>query len=99
MISADLLFELKTSISLAGKYRREGCVSKRHFAAPGVARLVGSGDIIVREELRGSETVGDEISRQSERKREIERETERGGQVDREGRGRGRSGGMETVRA
>jgi hypothetical protein len=53
VISADLLSELKASIPLAGKCRREGCVSKRHFAAPGVARHIGSGDIIVREELRG----------------------------------------------
>lgn len=39
----------KASIPLAGKCRREGCVSKRHFAASGVARRFGSGDVIERD--------------------------------------------------
>lgn len=43
----------KASIPLAGKCRREGCVSKRHFAASGVARRFGGGDVIAREEPRG----------------------------------------------
>lgn len=50
---ADPLPGPGASIPLAGKCRREGCVSKRHFAAPGVARRIGGGDIIAREEPRG----------------------------------------------
>jgi len=42
----------KASSLLAGKCRRKGCVSKRHFAASGVARRVVGGDIIAREEPR-----------------------------------------------
>jgi len=44
----------KTGVSIpsAGKCRREGCVSKRHFAAPGVARRIGGGGIIARTEPR-----------------------------------------------
>lgn len=73
--SADPLPGPGASIPLAGKCRREGCVSKRHFAAPGVARRTGGGDIIAREEPKGEkrEAARGEISRQSERKREIER--------------------------
>lgn len=76
VIPADPFSGSKASILLAGKCRREGCVSKRHFAAPGVARRVVGGDIIAREEPRGweGESSEGEISRQSESNRERERE-------------------------
>lgn len=54
--STVIPFGTKASIPLAGKCRREGCVSKRHFAAPGVVRRVGGGDIIAREEPRERES-------------------------------------------
>ncbi|KYN18468.1 hypothetical protein ALC57_09148 [Trachymyrmex cornetzi] len=44
--SVDPLLESGASILLAGKCRREGCVSKRHFAAPGVARRICGGEVL-----------------------------------------------------